>query len=412
MKGIVTILMMGALLGLQAQTLEDYQRIAAENNPGLLAEYKDFEAALQRVHQARGLPDPTLTASAFGQMLETRVGPQQARFSLSQMFPWFGTLKSRGEAAAYMAEANYQSYLDARNKLHYEVASAYYPLYELRELMRLEQENLKILESYKSIANSKFKYATGTLVDVLRVDIMLKEAAANLEILRKKEAPLRVSFNKLLNRDAKEPVVLADSLSWGALPSEALNDSLWASHPLLTALDQKVKAGEAAERVAVKQGLPELGIGLDYVIIGERDDLAPGSPAIPADNGKDAIMPMVSVSLPIFRGKYRAAAQEAQLMQQAYALQKLEVANSLASSYEMALFDLQQQKELLVLFTAQIQETEQALNLLFTAYGNAGNDFEEVLRMQQQLLVLGKQKIMALTQYRMAQARLDYIMAK
>ena len=58
-----------------AQTLDDYFKLAAENNPGLQAEYRDFEASMQKVPQVSSLSDPTLTVSAFGQMIETRVGP-------------------------------------------------------------------------------------------------------------------------------------------------------------------------------------------------------------------------------------------------------------------------------------------------------------------------------------------------
>ena len=43
----------------------------------------------------RSLPDPTFTVSAFGRMIETRVGTQEARFSVMQMFPWFGTLEAK-----------------------------------------------------------------------------------------------------------------------------------------------------------------------------------------------------------------------------------------------------------------------------------------------------------------------------
>ena len=78
----------------------------------------------------------------------------------------------------------------------------------------------------------------------------------------------------------------------------------------------------------------------------------------------------------------------------------------------MALFDIRQQTDLISLFDQQISESEQVLNLLFTSYGNSGKDFEEVLRMQQQLLKYDRLKITALSQYRIAQAKLNYITAK
>src|SRR5690606_3820876 len=78
--------------GVHSQSLDDYLKEAAENNPVLKADYAGFEAALQKAPQVASLPDPTLTVSAFGRMIETRLGAQEARFSLTQMFPWFGTL--------------------------------------------------------------------------------------------------------------------------------------------------------------------------------------------------------------------------------------------------------------------------------------------------------------------------------
>lgn len=406
MKNIIALLLLFSCLGLQAQTLEDYFKIASDNNPGLLSQYKEFEAALEKVPQVSTLPDPSISFGYFISPVETRVGPQNARFSLTQMFPWFGTLKAQGNAATLMAEARYQSFLDAKNKLYFEISTAYFPLYELREWMKIEEGNIAILESYKAISNSKFKNGNGTLVDVLRVDIMLKEAVTNLGILNKKEMPLLASFNKLLNRDEIEPVIIADNIEIDPLSLDNAKDSLVVDHPLLNSLELKIKASEASEYAAIKQGLPRFGLGLDYVMVGERTDMA-----LP-DNGKDVLMPMVTVSLPIFRGKYKAAVKEAQLMQESYSLQKTETTNSLNSNYEMALFDIRQQTDLISLFDQQISESKQVLNLLFTSYGNSGKDFEEVLRMQQQLLKYDRLKITALSQYRIAQAKMNYITAK
>ncbi|MBU1369098.1 MAG: TolC family protein [Bacteroidetes bacterium] len=389
-----------------AQTLDDYFKMAAENNPGLQAMYKEYEAALQKVPQVSNLPDPTFSFGYFISPVETRVGPQQAKFSLTQMFPWFGTLKAQGNVAALMSEAKFQNFIEARNRLYFQVASAYYPLYELRDFVRIEQENISILESYKTIATQKFKNGTGTMVDVLRVDIMLKDAQTNLSILRDKEKPLLTTFNKLLNRSETELVQISDTLKSENLSDDYRKDSLIAANPKLKALDLKLQASQAAEIVAQKQGLPKLGIGLDYVLVGERTDIS-----MP-DNGKNVLMPMVSISIPIFRAKYNASVKESQLMQESYTLQKQEVTNTLFSEYEMVWFQVQQHLQLISLYQQQIQTSQQSLNLLFTSYGNSGKEFEEVLRMQQQLLKYQKMSATALVQYHIAFEKINYITSK
>ena len=406
MKNVFTMILVFISIGSYSQTLEEYFKIAAENNPGLLSQYKEFEAALQKVPQVSTLPDPSLSVSAFGQMVETRVGPQKARFSLSQMFPWFGTLKAQGDAAALMAEAKFQLFMDARNKLYFKVAAAFYPLYELNDWLKIEAENISILESYKTITTKKFENGNGSMVDVLRVDIMLKDAQTNLKILKEKEKPLITIFNKLLNRPENEPVVMVDSLKTESLPENFRKDSLLAANPTLKALDLKLEASKATELAASKQGLPKFGIGLDYVMVGKRSDVT-----MP-DNGKDVIMPMVTMTIPIFRGKYNASVKEAQLMQESYAYQKEEMTNNLLSNYEMVWFEIQQQQQLLELYEQQIQTAEQSLSLLFTSYGNSGKEFEEVLRMQQQLLKYQKMRATALTQYQIAVAKINYITSK
>jgi len=401
----IILMILGITAG-QTQTLDDYFRMAAENNPGLQARYKEFEASLQKVPQVSTLPDPTFSFGYFISPVETRVGPQRAKFSLTQMFPWFGTLKSQGDAAALMAEAKYQSFLDARNQLYYQVTAAYHPLYELNQWKKIEKENINILESYKNIANSKFKSGTAPMVDVLRVDIILKDATTSLSILNEKEKSLRTLFNNLLNRDENEEIAINDSLPAETLAADFQKDSLLTNNPVLNALDLKIKASEAGERAAQKQGLPKVGVGLDYVVVGERTDMSL------ADNGKDVLMPMVSLSIPLFRKKYDAAEKEAQLMQESFALQKAEMENSLTSAYEVAWFQIQQQKQLLTLYEQQIQTSQQSLNLLFTSYGNSGKEFEEVLRMQQQLLKYEKMKATAEVQYQIALAKLNYLTAK
>jgi len=389
-----------------AQSLEDYFTLAAENNPGLQAQYKNFEASLQRAAQVSSLPDPDLSFGYFISPVETRVGPQQARFSLRQMFPWFGTLKAQEESANLLAEAKYQEFLDARNQLYFQVSAAYYPLYELQRFTAIEEENLKILAAYKDIATLKFQNGLAEMVDVLRVDIILKDASTNLSILEHKKKPLTRRFNNLLNRSQDEIILLPDSLQAITKPAEYRKDSLLTSNPQLDELSLKIQASRANEQTAIKKGLPQFGLGLDYVMVGERTD------AQLPDNGKDALMPMVSVSLPIFRQKHKAARKEAQLMQESFTLQRDETANRLMFSYDLTWFEIQEQLALLVLFQEQIQASKQSLNLLSTAYANSGRDFEEVLRMQQQILKYQKLKASALSNYHIALAELDYITAK
>ncbi|MFT6638765.1 MAG: outer membrane protein TolC [Flavobacterium sp.] len=404
MRKILILSLLFSAYNVVGQSINDYFVIAAENNPELKAKYKEFEASMQRIPQVSSLPDPNFSLGYFISPVETRLGPQNMRFSLSQMFPWFGTLKAQKKATTLMAESKYQAFLNTKNQLFSQVATAYYPLYELLKLKKIEQENIKILESYKKIANSKFENGKGNLVDVLRVDIMIKDAETNLEILTKKEPALTSWLNSILNRKYDEKIVVSQELEVMELPLEYRKDSI-ATNPLLQELELKKQASEATIEVARKQGLPKLGLGLDYVLIGKGMNNFP-------DSGKDIIMPMVTFSLPIFRNKYKAATNEAKLMQESYSFQKEAYENKLNGSYYKLVFELEKERDLLKLYEGQVLTLSKSLNLLLAYYSNANKDFEEVLRMQQELLKYKKMQLSSISTFYIKLAELDYLTAK
>jgi cobalt-zinc-cadmium efflux system outer membrane protein len=404
MRKLIIISILFFACNIEGQPINNYYTIAAENNPELKAKYKEFEAAMQKIPQVSSLPDPNLSMGYFISPVETRLGPQNMRFSLTQMFPWFGMLKAQKNATTLMAESKYQAFLNTKNQLYSQVATAYYPLYELLKLKDIEQENIKILESYKNFANAKFENGKGSLVDVLRVDIMIKEAQTNLEILTKKEPALTSWLNSILNRKYDEKIVISNDLQIMELPIEYRKDSITAN-PILQELELKKQASEVAIEVARKQGLPKLGLGLDYVLVGKGMNNFP-------DSGKDIIMPMVSVSLPIFRKKHNAATKEAKLMQESYSFQKEAYENKLNGTYYKLVFELEKERDLLKLYEGQVITLSKSLNLLFAYYSNANKDFEEVLRMQQELLKYQKMQLSSTSVFYIKLAELDYLTAK
>tara|TARA_B100001109_G_scaffold242186_1_gene226927 strand:- start:4870 stop:6102 length:1233 start_codon:yes stop_codon:yes gene_type:complete len=387
----------------KGQTLDDYLVIAAENNPDLKASYTQFKAALQRVNQVNALADPRLSFGYFISPIETRVGPQRARLSLTQIFPWFGTLKAKESSAKFFAEAKYQHFLDQKNKLFWQVHQAYYPLLELDKHIDLVQENIGILKTYKRLATSAYENNRGSLADVIRVDIMIENADTELSILKDQKVPLRVNFNRLLNRADTAIVQLSEPLDFKPVEQDYRKDSLLVKNPQLTALDLQNEAIKANEQVAKKAAYPQFGVGVDYAFIGERTDVN-----IP-DNGQDAFMPMVSMRIPIFRKKYKAAIKEAELGQESIQYQKEAVKNRLISNYEQVAFQLRKAEDLIQLYDSQIKKSNQLIQLLYSSYSNSVEDFEEVLRMQQQLLKYEMAKVTALKNHKMSLAEIEYL---
>lgn len=402
---LLSVLMLYSIHGF-GQTLNDYLIIASQNNPEIKTAYSKFEAALQKAPQVSSLPNPSVTVSAFGRMIETRVGAQEARFTVMQMFPWFGTLNAKKDAANLMAEAAFQNYIDTRNEIMFNLKSLYAELYELQKMIELEEENLAILNTYKELALSKFKNAKGTMVDVVRIDIKRKENVSNIQILKDKNKPLQVDFNTMLNRDINESIVYPEDLPLTLVDQTMQTDNIFFKHPKMLMLDHE-KAAFETEKIAVKkEGYPEIGIGLDYSIISKRNvpDLEM--------NGQDAIMPMLTVSLPIFRKKYQAANKQLDFEIQANEYEKTALNNALISNYNNATYDISKSKNLMELFESQIASTKQAVKLLIASFSNSGSDFDEILQMNQELLMYQKALATETKNQFIAQSKLEYLLSK
>lgn len=389
-----------------SQTLEDYLQIAAERNPQIRSSYAQFEAAMQRAPQVASLEDPTLTMSAFGTMMETRLGPQMARFTLMQMFPWFGTLKAREDVASLMAEAAFQEYLDQRNQVFYELKSVYAEIYALEKTLQLKEENIKILDSYRELALSRFRGGSSPMVNVVRVDIKRDEAITEIELLRDSKIPLQTRFNLMLRRDVGEGVIVQDSLTLKDLSITSETQPLFDEHPIITRLERQRLAYEAEQTLAQKEGLPKIGLGVDYNVIGKRTD------ANPEMNGQDAVMPMVSVTLPIFRKKIKAAVKEAEFREESVREQQEAGRNELLYGYEMAIYEVNRAKKLIALYEKQVESSEQANSLLISGFSNSITDFDEVLQMNQDIILYRSQLLEAVKDGLIANARLEYLLSK
>lgn len=388
--------------GFGQASLDEYVEFALQNNPGLKASHTEFEAAMQKVPQMGTLEDPNLRVSAFGQMVETRTGAQLLNLSLEQMFPWFGTLKEQRNAAALNAEAVFESYKSDQNELILSVKEAYFPLYEIDEAIRLNEENLKILESFKTIAISKFQNGAGKLSDALRVDLMTNDINTDIGILKEKRKTQVIAFNKLLNRNESEDVIVTP---YTGIEAPAISRDSLSNNPQLEVLRKKVLAAQAQERLAEKQSMPKLGVGVQYIVTQKRPELTF------SDNGQDAYMAMFSMSLPIYRKKYKASIRESQFMQTSFTEMQTEVENNLIAQYEMASFELSRVKQQVDLYSKQVAQTKQIITLLLTAYGNDKADFEEILTMQQTLLKYELLEITAKKEYAVAIAKLEYLTA-
>ncbi len=405
---IISLVLMTISGKLSAQNeLQQYLYTAAENNPGLKVKFNEYMAALERVPQVGTLPDPTLAFGYFIQPIETRLGPQRAKISASQMFPWFGTLSARENSTEALAKAKYEVFEEAKSKLFYDVKASYYNLHFNEKAIAVTLENIEILASFKNLAKIKIESGSASAVDAYRVEIEINDLENQLALLRDNSKVLTVKFNKLLNVNVSSTVVIAEDLpSKSLISKQAELDSIIANNHVLNSFDYQLKGLEYSKKSAAKDGMPQFSIGLEYAIIGE------GNSAV-KNAGRDAfVFPTVGLTMPLYRSKYKAKVQEVIYLQEAKSFEKSDKENTLTVLFEEVWKDYQDADRRLFLYQKQIELAQKSLSILESNYATNNMEFEEILRMERKLLKYALDFQKAITDKEAAVAFIQYLKGK
>lgn len=397
---------------LMAQTLEDYLLIAGENNPGLQSIYLQYRASAERVQGVGSLPDPELGLTYFLKPMERYMGNQLGSISLMQMFPWPGTLDAAKDEMAFIAKAKLEEFNESRSGLFFEVRAAWFSLHLLEEQINSSKESLELLYTIEQIALARFRGAeqggseSGSMAEVLRLQMEIKEVQNSLRLLEESKTPAIARFNRLLNRPAHESIVLSDTITPAQIPAvlTAIPDSIRIANPQLRMLEHEEAAFKARERLNKKMGLPVLGLGLQY-------DFFQSAAHNPTTmKGWEMLMPMGSISIPLWRKKYSSSLRETDFMRLSLVAQKEDMSNQLMVDYEEVIRDFNDAQRRLELYREQSSLAGQLLNILIAQYSTGSGGFEEVLRVQQQLLDYRLNYLQALIDGNMAVAMMQRLM--
>ena len=439
---------------LHAQTLEDYLLQAAENNPGLKAAYARYQATAEQVNQA-SLPDPELQVGAFIRPMERFMGNQTADFRLMQMFPWFGMLSTQKEEAYHMGQAEYQLFLEEKNRLFFEVKSTWNKLLLLQGEQQLAQENLDYLMKYETLA--LMQYQAGNSIDlpstsfrpakdsssstspmsgmggatptpmqgsassssamsplpmagsssgltaILQIRLQIKELESTLQQLEANKEVLRYQFQQLLNRPMEADLVLPTTWERAQLPlaKQDYLEKIKESNPMLGMFASEQMAFSQQAKMAKLEGKPMLGAGVNYMAFTSRlENCMPMG-------GEDMVMPMVTLSLPIYRKKISSKIKQADYLKNGAAMQQEETTNQLTVQWASAFRDWEESERLLNLYEAQVALVEQQLQVMETTFAGGNLALAEVLQTQQLLLNYRSKKLNALYQQHQSLAQLD-----
>ena len=232
-------------------------------NPELVAIRKQWEAATNRIAQARSLDDPILSVQLWNipqTFNVTQTG--NSIFGLSQNLPFPGKLALKSDVASRSADMTEQAIHAKERELVVRLKQAYYDLFLAQRVIQVHHEQIDLLKQFFEITNSKFRAGKGSQADVLKAQVELSLLHQQLPVLEQRRKTAEAMLNTLLDRDTSSPLGIAQEPS--QLPIEKPLDDLHSlalnDRPELKAAELDVQRSEQSRALAQRQYYPDFNV--------------------------------------------------------------------------------------------------------------------------------------------------------
>jgi len=328
--------------------------------------------------------------------------PTRQQIGLTQTIPGFGKRSLRAQRAGQEADAAWQELRTAARTMVRDVKAAYFDCYYLGRALAVTEENLQLMKSLEEVTLTRYETAAAGFTDVIKVQTerdKLKNELADLQDQRS-VASARLAAQLGLPADATLPLPTqlteapAPTADWAALVST--------NHPELESLQTLADAEATSARLARRSYFPDFMVGVNFMIM----------PA--ADGGNDYDQSLVAgITLPLWVGKYRAGACEAEARRQAYLLERDDKANGLGVDLKLAVYSFRDAERRNVLYRdSLIPKAEEALKVVRQEFSNGKADFAAVIEAQRSLLEFRLQQERARVDREKSLADIDRVAGK
>ena len=385
-----------------AQQLETLIDEGLANNPEIQMFELKHQVAKEKVNEVNTLPNTQIGVGYFVSEPETRTGAQRFKISAKQMLPSFGSITARENYKNSLADAIYEDIAIAKRKLVASISQSYYNLYALKEKQTVLDENIVLLKTYEELALTSVEVGKASAVDVLRLQMRQNELDQLKQVLEQDYLAEQTALNKLLNREKNIAISMHSELT---MPFEnvLIKSENLALHPELLKYDKLYESVEQSELLNQKEANPMFGFGLDYIAVSERPNMNF------SDNGKDIIMPMVSVSIPIFNNKYKSKTKQNELLQKEINFKKQDKLNRLETVLDKA---VKKSNSARISYNTQAKNLKQAKDaetILVKSYETGTIDFNDVLDIQELQLKFQINQIESIKIYYLQRTIINYL---
>ena len=376
--------------GQAKDSIEHYIELAGRNNPRIKSDFLKYKSSLERIPQAGAYPDPTLDIGVFLKPMDIIDGKQVADFKIMQMFPWFGTKKAARTEAEQMAKMAYEEFRLSVNNLYLDVYTKWYEMSSLQQQLKNSNENKALLFQLEKLAERKFSSPTngtggGGMSDVLRIQLEIAELDNTIESIVAELSAKKTAFNAVLNEPAQNKISVPDTIIQTPYVFNviAVMEQITNHNPMLKMIIEEKLGYKAKAAADKKMSYPTLGVGVQYSLINKRSDMV-----LPVThmNGMDMFMPMVSISLPIYRGKYKAQQKESELAILSTVEKYEDTRNSLEAQAYQVKYELDDAARKIELYEKQTTLAQTTYKLLVQEFVSGRNDLTNLIQVHRQLI--------------------------
>jgi cobalt-zinc-cadmium efflux system outer membrane protein len=286
---------------------------ALEANASVRAARWNVEALRHRIPQVTSLDDPVVSNTIYP---IPEVAPQYALMGympysalVAQQFPWFGTLRLRGEVASQEVQISLYELAAVQLDTIEAVKRAYFDLQFNRRAEALLLENRRLAADFLQIARERYRTATVTQADVLRSEVAVGDIDREREAIRAATGEAEAELARLLHLPPGTALATLDALSPAALPDdlERLYALAVAARPDLKGRQAAIARDQTAVALARKRYKPNVTLGLTYGHMSEQNAMV-GKAA----DGQPQVGMFIGFNLPVYRKKLAAGVCEAQ----------------------------------------------------------------------------------------------------
>jgi outer membrane protein, heavy metal efflux system len=242
---------------------------ALTRNPEIQASHQQWQAALEKVPQARTLPDPTFGVQLWNFPQDLDIARSLGRtqntiLTLSQRFPFPGKLQLNAEVASRTAGIREQAIRAKERDVIARLKQAYYELYLAHKEINVHHEQIEVVQHLFDTARTKYRAGQGTQVDVLKAQVELSDLYQRLPVLEQRRQTAAAKVNTIVDRAPEWPLGVPRDppATVTEKTAEELEHMAKAMRPELKVASVAIERSQQARAYAERQYYPDFEVGV------------------------------------------------------------------------------------------------------------------------------------------------------